>query len=192
MSAPTSDDLLALSDHVLYECAMTEDLKDRLGSLMLAPAAAAAAGDGLTNALVESFVIHVRGLIEFLYSDTRKRKDDGIAADLVRDAAAWTAVRGKLPDDLAEVKKRADKEIAHITFSRKRLSQQAQDWGIGDVYVSITRVLAQFVPLVPEDRVIPQWHARMWKRIPGFVRGRENFYRPPIISVPTMGLPPQS
>jgi hypothetical protein len=76
----------------------------------------------------------------------------------------------------------------HITFERKRLAERT--WGIGDVHAAISRPVAEFVPMVPPERVIPNWHHRVWQTIPGFGRGREHFSHPPRI-VPTQTLPPR-
>jgi hypothetical protein len=188
----SADDLKDLGDHVLYEASMADALIPQLGGIVVARAGGDESGQVTENALVESFVIHVRALIEFLFTDRRKRTDDGIAADLVRDPAEWTRTRGDLPPLLTTVKRRADKEIAHVTFARKSLTEEAREWGVGNVHAAISRVLKEFVPLVPEERVTEDWHKRMWSYLPGFVRGREDFYRPPTpppLGIPTQGLP---
>jgi hypothetical protein len=114
----------------------------------------------LGNALVESFVLHVRVLIEFLYSGT-PRSDDGIAADLVRDQAEWLKARGNLTPLLKEVKRRADKEIAHMTLARLGLHEAARDWGIRKVHAEISTPLALFIEQVPVERVGDGWHEAM-------------------------------
>ncbi len=174
---------------------MADTLIQPLGNFALARAGGDETAQAIENALVESFVIHVRTLIEYLFCDKPKRpKDDGIAADLVRDPAEWTRIRGRLPPFLGTVKRRADKEIAHVTFSRKRLAEEAHRWGVGNVHKAISKVLAEFVPLVPEERTIPEWHEQMWAHIPGFVRGHKHFHRPPQppLAIPTQSLPPRS
>lgn len=185
---PTPDDLRALGDHVLYEAEMTSRLIAPLSGQQFARLEGG--GDQLIeNALVEAFVMHVRALLEFLFNDKPKR-DDGSAVHMVRDVAEWTRRRGRMSPFLREVRRRSNKGIAHVTFSRKRLTEEAHEWGVGNVHEAVSRVLVEFIPLVPEERVLPAWHERMWKTIPGFVRGRENFDRPPRISVPTQGLGP--
>jgi hypothetical protein len=178
-----------LSEHVLYECEMLEAVVALLGGAALNRL------DGRTNvavenALVESFGMHVRALIEFLYTDSPKRPDDGIAADLVSDVGMWTDEREAMPAALSDAKRRADKEIAHVTLSRSRLADEARTWATGQVYAQVMEVVKAFVTCVDPATVVPDWHKRMWQTIPGFVRGREHFYRPP--NVPTQGLPPRS
>lgn len=195
---PTSrspDDLRSLSGHVLYEVEMMSRLLQPLAGLQMARLEGG--GDQLIeNALVESFVMHARGLIEFLFADSAKlRDDDGRATMLVRDPDEWKTARGKKSTLLKTVAQRANKEIAHITFSRKRLTDEAHEWGLGKVYAEVGSVLVAFVPLVPEDHVIHGWHKRMWEALPAYVRGREHFHRPPTLPslpVATQSLPPKT
>jgi len=73
--------------------------------------------NSLTNALLESYALHLRNLIEFIYW-TPKPPDDVNAVHYVRDKDAWLAARGEASDFLKGVKLRADKQIAHLTKKR--------------------------------------------------------------------------
>src|SRR4051794_33301039 len=90
---------------------------------------------------------------------------------------------------LSNAKRRADKEIAHVTLSRSRLANEARTGATGRIYSEVMEVVRAFVTCVDPATVVPDWHKRIWQTIPGFVRGREHFYRPP--NVPTQGLPPR-
>jgi hypothetical protein len=184
MTREPARDVVGLSRHVLYEAEMTQTLVLRIGEMLIV----GEYPQWLMNAAVESFGIHVRAQLEFLYADSRKFDDDGIALDLVRNGEEWRATRGKRPRLLVEVAQRANKEIAHITFHRVALDEQARQWHVGNVHEALARVLKLFIPQVPEDRVERGWTRAMWKSLPGFVRGRDEFYRPH--SVPTTMLPP--
>ena len=78
------------------------------------------------DALVESFVLHARVLIDFLYGYPNKdpQKRDIIARDFFDSSNSWPS---ELPEDLKEVKKRADKLAAHLT--RDRIVQYRSDKG---------------------------------------------------------------
>jgi hypothetical protein len=88
-------------EHVRYEIEMCA----RAAHLLLA---FIPERNSLTNALLESYALHLRNLIEFVYLKP-KPPDDVNAVHYVRDKAAWLAARGEAPDFLKAVKPRADK-----------------------------------------------------------------------------------
>ena len=70
------------------------------------------------SALLESFAIHLRNLIDFLYTDPKDAKpDDLVAADFFNSSAAWAP--GAISRSLQEARVRANKEVSHITYKRK-------------------------------------------------------------------------
>jgi len=68
-------------------------------------------------ALLEALVVHARVLINFLYPQSI-RADDIIAEDFFDDPRQWEKIRPRLPDRLEGIRKRADKEVAHLTARR--------------------------------------------------------------------------
>jgi hypothetical protein len=81
----------------------------------------------LTNALLASYALHLRNLIEFIYW-TPKPPDDVNAVHYVRDKDAWLAARGEASDFLRGVKLRADKQIAHLTKKRFTGDAPEKQW----------------------------------------------------------------
>lgn len=79
------------------------------------------------NALVESFVIHARALIMFLYSSPSK-DDDVMACDYF-DEGIWIEIIGPKSPFINCIETRANKEVAHITTFRlgKRLDEKEWD-----------------------------------------------------------------
>jgi hypothetical protein len=103
----SSVELQEASNHLQYEIWMLHAVANGMASGLFGPGA-------ITNALVESFAVHVRGLVDCLYSD-HPRPDDVIAEDFFSDAALWLEIRPDPSAGLLRAKKRAGKEIAHLT-----------------------------------------------------------------------------
>jgi hypothetical protein len=101
--------------HLRYEI----DMCCRTASLL------AGGPDGvLNNVLVDSYAIHLRALIEFLYSPPRKA-DDLRAVDFVEVRERWLDARGAISKPLKDAQERAHKQIAH--FTKKRFSDGAPE-----------------------------------------------------------------
>src|SRR2546423_653397 len=69
----------------------------------------------IRNALLESFLLHTRGLLHFLYAaqlNSRIEDDDFVAQDYLQGFTT------QCPTEFAEAWKRINKEIAHLTAER--------------------------------------------------------------------------
>jgi hypothetical protein len=107
--------------HLFYEI----DMCRRTASLL------AGAPDGvLNNVLVESYAIHLRALIEFLYGNP-KHTDDLSAIDYVREQKPWLDARGAIPAPLKDARDRAHKQIAHFTKKRFADGARQKQWQPG-------------------------------------------------------------
>jgi hypothetical protein len=93
------------------------------------------------RACLEVFAIHLRTLLDFLYMDARSARDsDVIAADFFASEKAaidWAAKRGAIPDTLRDAKRRADKQVGHLTTplsgqSARGMYAQAADQSSSD------------------------------------------------------------
>lgn len=67
------------------------------------------------NALIESFALHIRNLLEFL-TKADPRKTDVSACDFFAPSTDWTPIT--LAPSLERACTRADKQIAHLTTTR--------------------------------------------------------------------------
>jgi hypothetical protein len=139
----TDDELRAFSgDHLLYELEMTFWLVPLLERY------AKPAGfeeNIIKNALLESFVGHVRVLKAFLYDEP---KWDDVSADhYVADVAAWRNARGPMPAELAEGARRVGKEIAHLTQGRLAPDAPRRDWNTVAVRTALVPPLKSFLRL---------------------------------------------
>ena|SRR5882724_8073713 len=102
-------------------------------------------GIPLQNALIESFGIHLRQIIEFLYYD-KPWGDDVTAKDYV-DAAnekAWLRVRRPLPQRLKRARHRAHKELVHLTIKRNAGRGRKKAWPVPALLKAMRRPLAIF------------------------------------------------
>ena len=133
-------ELQEASKHLHYEVQMLHAVAVASGLFGSGP---------ITNALVESFAIHVRNLIDFFYLK-EPRQDDLIAEDFFADAAQWRSVRPNLSADLDQAKKRAHKEIAHLTYARLDVTPEAKLWQFVHILNEISKVLSEWPPGEPE------------------------------------------
>src|SRR5208283_4896134 len=110
------------SEHLLYEHSMIRGTTDAIPS-----------GDFGTsvfkNAPLESFAIHIRALLDFLYNDNLKI-DDMAAEDFVLDPKVWKKTRPQLSRNLMKIKNRVGKEIAHLTYARLEITEEAKSWNV--------------------------------------------------------------
>lgn len=93
--------------------------------------------DACRSALLESFGMHLRNLIDFFYTP-RKDDDDVIAADF---CPGWIE---KLPTSLKEAKTRANKEFSHLTLARKGDRDPTKDWKVGELFAEVHGVVRTF------------------------------------------------
>lgn len=147
----SDQDLVEISNHLLYEIQMLFET-----ARALATADRASERDvrmwATHNALLESFIIHARVLLDFLYS-SRRKPDDVIAQDFLDNASAWLQQRPKKSRLLKTSHKRVGKELAHLTYARLAVTPDEKQWQFVDIANEIGGVLKKFLRLVPEWRV---------------------------------------
>jgi hypothetical protein len=105
----------------------------------------------LQNALLESFTVHARALLDFLYGPRHKR-DDALASDFFDDDM-WEQQRPPLSGRLGDLNHRVGKEIAHLTYSRSKVTDEAKGWQIVPMYLDLAGVVGLFIQLVPEKTI---------------------------------------
>jgi len=72
----------------------------------------------LEMALLETILNHGRVLLNFLYDDTPREKDDVIASHFFDNPDEWKRIRPTITPSLEAFKKRVNKEVAHLTTKR--------------------------------------------------------------------------
>ena len=116
---------------------MLRYVAERLASITMRMTAGTAVDENERNALLESFTIHARCLIEFLW-DSPKRDDDASAVSFC-DEGVWERERGQVPDQVAQVSPRVGKEIAHLTYARLDIDQESKNWHFGLIFYELHR-----------------------------------------------------
>jgi hypothetical protein len=69
------------------------------------------------SALLETFLLHVRNIRDFLYKDESKN-DDVLAIHYFKNPEEWKMLRPPIGDYLNGIKERLNKALAHISYTR--------------------------------------------------------------------------
>jgi hypothetical protein len=143
-----NDQLKEASDFLFYEIWMFNVLAKGilLGLIEKGP---------LQNAMLESFIIHLRVLIGFFYPNQAKN-DEIIAYDFFESPDAWNNLRPK-SNILENEKNRAHKEVAHLTYKRKIKSEEKQ-WNVLEIYREISNLIKIFYENINKDLLGSRWN----------------------------------
>lgn len=146
-------------------------------------------------ALIESFAIHARALIDFLFRERGEggKKTDGFAADYF-DPGQWRSLSPPAETTLDPVRQQVGEQIAHISYNRAALTEEATEWPFAQIAASIGRPLRVFLQHVPESLVIEGFSDRVWRAFPPFLRHPVAISHPPPNWPPptaTQGMPPK-
>jgi hypothetical protein len=131
MAAPTPDQLKRASRHVYYEVQMLVDTANALQVRTI---------DKLTeNALLESFGVHARALLDFL-DRTQSTQDDVYAALYFQPPKVWT--QPTFSAVLNPVREDVNKQFAHITFTRLNYDPpHEKQWAVGPIASEICALI---------------------------------------------------
>jgi hypothetical protein len=142
---PTQRELRVFAeDHLLYEIEMLRGLTKELKRVL---DYRDAGGDldalyplAVRNAMVESFAIRARLLVEFLYGSKvmTPRQDDTLAEHYV--TGEWDLP--DLPVGLKDVRKRVGKGVAHLTYHR--LLDERKGWDYGQMWLELATIIRGF------------------------------------------------
>ena len=136
--------LLAYSaEHVAYEVDMFFGLAEILSSPTRSISASSADGVRIVNnSLVESFGIHLRNMIDFLYLDN-PRPSDVVAADFCI-SGQWEDLRPAISQILDITRVRANKELAHLSTDRIAGTDPAKGWAFTALANEIRPIIQLF------------------------------------------------
>jgi hypothetical protein len=149
---PSADRLRRFADqHLLYEAGM---LYEVTGKLMNGHHA-----DDLVvqNALLESFGVHNRSLIDFLWLDRPMWDTDAIASDWIE---GWQAP--EMSERLERVKDRVGKEMVHLSYNRLDVPEDEKGWIVLGIGPEVLGAFGKFATEVPEDLVPEGWRDRAY------------------------------
>lgn len=114
-------------------------------------------GEGIiNNALLESFTVHSRVLLHFLYS-RNPREDDVIAEDFLDDEDKWLSIRPQKSGTLDAIHPRVGKEVAHLTYARQDVTPETKPWPFIEIANEINAIFTEYIKLVPPENLDPIW-----------------------------------
>lgn len=123
-------------EHVRYEVQLLMNAVIAIDQKMQVPT-------GLECMIVESFSIHLRNLITFLYPYTF-RSNDVCAKNFFLRAGTWEGVRPELSNTLKQAKTRADVEVGHLTTLRKNGTPDNKTWDVKGLAMEIFPIFKLF------------------------------------------------
>jgi hypothetical protein len=137
--------------------------------------------DWLANALLDDFTIHARALTQFFYEGSvgqRAERSRRGSTHAVRahahdffDDDTWRRHRPKpKPESLRPLGTRVGSEIGHLTYGRAPLAEQAKGWRYGQIFLDLAGTFREFLAVVPQERVVPEFLKNGWSLLPATVR----------------------
>jgi hypothetical protein len=95
------------------------------------------------SAYLASFATHLRGLIDFLYTEPKNAQpDDVVAADFFNSPGVWNP--GFPSASLSAARTRMNKEVGHMTYKRKAGMDLTKPWPVSDLFNEIVPIVQQF------------------------------------------------
>lgn len=159
MSRNATDTERYAKDHLVYEIQMVSGLVGRFERfarlLPTLPATTSVPAEREVldlvgrNADIESFAIHCRVLINFLYGKKTTSKDC-VARDFFTEPSAWPTVRPPKSKVLRSIPIRATTEVAHLSYDR---THPAPPWDYNGIWESLTEVVRVFLNGASRDRL---------------------------------------
>ncbi len=96
------------------------------------------------NAVLESYVLHLRNLINFFFCKPNK-PDDVVGRDFVADWGPTISLT------LEKARTRANKEMNHITSQRKEDTDPEKSWEFGALVKEIWSLATKFADRAPKQ-----------------------------------------
>lgn len=154
------------AEHVAYEIDMFLWLVDVLSNSSTGLGASSSEDVArLRNIIVESCVMHLRNLIDFLYLN-KPQRSDVIAADFFRQTE-WNNLRPKISAVLETARIRANKEMAHLTTDRIAGTSAEKAWNFIDLAAEIKSLMQLFAENALATRISPIIFALLIRRTQG-------------------------
>jgi len=147
----SDDELKQAGEHLYYEYWMFVTLAN-------VQSAGAFGQSAINNALLESFTIHTRAILDFLYRGESREKDDVLAIDFFNNPDEWVSTRPNKSSTLESVHNRVGKEVAHLTYARQEIKPENKSWPFLEIAKDVDAVFSKFLNLVPKNRLGPSWN----------------------------------
>lgn len=111
--------------------------------------------DQETNVLLESFVVHVRCLRDFVWGARNPRHPmDALASDYC-ETGKWERMRDPLPTVLTEIdaRRRPGREVVHLSYDRLDIEAASKDWNVGTIYAEFADALELLAKIAVDSRM---------------------------------------
>jgi hypothetical protein len=137
------EELQAASDALEYELRMLNEVTIMLPKHQFGV---------IHNAMVESYVVHMRILIEFFYPTSRAKNDPDtiIVSDFLYDVCQ---PKNEIHELLKNNRERAHKLLAHLSYSRVQKYKNDKAWPYPIITENLNNLFRDFFKNVPEDRI---------------------------------------
>ncbi len=96
----------------------------------------------IKNAVIESFAMHTRNLIDFLYPS--QVRDTDVVAGHFCSPASLSPCFDNCPDNLKEARRRANKEVGHLTTDRISGAPPEKSWPVAELLTHIGNEMLYF------------------------------------------------
>ncbi len=103
------------------------------------------------DAMVESFVLHLRNLIMF-FCFPESNGDDVVAGDFCHDPSKWPATESTV---LKDARLRANKELSHLTSVRKNKGDPDKEWNVASLVGEIDSLAKRFAANASPKKLSP-------------------------------------
>jgi len=153
----TVEELRGVANHLRYEVDMLQSSARGIASGVFG------GKNTVANAMLEVFVLHVRSVVDFLYPRGRHIKDDDVlASDFFDSAERWCKIRDKhiakeLRESLNDTRDRADKEMAHLTYSRLKVTPAEKGWPYIKIANEARKAIKVFIDGAPKTKIGSGW-----------------------------------
>ena len=132
------------AEHFVYELEMLFGTASLFASMPPTPV--------LKDAVLESFLLHMRSLVSFFYPVSVK-PDDVIADDFCGPPNAWRSQRPQQSRVLETALTRAHKELAHLTQGRIAGTPANKIWDLETLSIELKSVTEKFIAIALPQRL---------------------------------------
>ena len=138
----SKDKLKKVSHHLCYEYEQLVNTARILGDCPC--------GQSTYNVLLDSFALHVRNLVDFLYTEN-PGSDDVYAGDFFASKQNWIDIRPAITPILEEAKKKTNKQAAHLTYKRLQYVGESKKWPFKQISEDLVAAFDVFLKCVDRD-----------------------------------------
>jgi len=112
-----------------------------------------------SNALLESYAVHLRALLDFFFlNEPVWKKTDILAVHYFEDPDEWIKNRPDMSvSQLQEIKDRVSKEVAHITINRIDKSPSEKVWPVIKYKEIVLKAKSMFDEYVDQSLLSDKW-----------------------------------